>query len=487
MKKILSNQNEKGITLIALVVTIVVLLVIAGTSLDMLLGDNGIIRQTQEAKEQAEISDEKETIKLAYNALKIGDINKAITAQEMEDEINRTKGANTVEVTGNGTLTVKFLKSNREYEMNVTTGSIKNKLPEVDVETLFATATKHEEQERTEDIGMAEDGTRVNLDLWRYEIKDGVANLKGEWYEGTYENPSGIQESSYGYYHLLRGEEVPLVEVEGKGYTIYGEIPMYIKTNGEIYSVTQMENTFLGIYDLNYVPEIPLSVISMDNTFSNCTKLTTAPEIPSNVISMDNTFSNCKALTAVPKISEGVTDMINTFEDCTSLTTAPEIPSSVKIMQNTFEYCTSLTTVPKISEGVTDMINTFEHCTNLTTVPEIPLSVTNMEGTFYGCTNLTTAPEIPLSVTNMEGTFEGCTNLTTAPEIPSSVTNMNSTFYGCSNLTGTLTINANPTNYYKCLYNAATNSTLKLNGTSTKLNEILATKGIRSNITIEGQ
>ncbi len=43
-------QKNKGITLIALVVTIVVLLILAGVSISMLAGDNGIIEQAKKAK-----------------------------------------------------------------------------------------------------------------------------------------------------------------------------------------------------------------------------------------------------------------------------------------------------------------------------------------------------------------------------------------------------------------------------------------------------
>ena len=42
-------KNQKGITLIALVVTIVVLLILAGTSIAMLTGDNGIITRAQQS------------------------------------------------------------------------------------------------------------------------------------------------------------------------------------------------------------------------------------------------------------------------------------------------------------------------------------------------------------------------------------------------------------------------------------------------------
>lgn len=45
-------MNNKGITLVALVVTIVVLLILAGISLNLVLGQNGIITRAQEARNQ---------------------------------------------------------------------------------------------------------------------------------------------------------------------------------------------------------------------------------------------------------------------------------------------------------------------------------------------------------------------------------------------------------------------------------------------------
>ena len=43
-------KKQKGITLIALVVTIVILLILSGISLNIVLGNNGIITKAQEAK-----------------------------------------------------------------------------------------------------------------------------------------------------------------------------------------------------------------------------------------------------------------------------------------------------------------------------------------------------------------------------------------------------------------------------------------------------
>ena len=55
-------KKEKGITLVALVVTIVVLLILAGVSLNLVIGNNGLIKKAQEAKDkyqEASINTEK--------------------------------------------------------------------------------------------------------------------------------------------------------------------------------------------------------------------------------------------------------------------------------------------------------------------------------------------------------------------------------------------------------------------------------------------
>lgn len=39
-------KNEKGITVIALVITIIILLILAGVSIAMLTGENGLLRKS---------------------------------------------------------------------------------------------------------------------------------------------------------------------------------------------------------------------------------------------------------------------------------------------------------------------------------------------------------------------------------------------------------------------------------------------------------
>ena len=56
--------SNKGITLIALIVTIIVLLILASVSIAMLTGENGILTQAQRAKEETEVASEKEGLSL---------------------------------------------------------------------------------------------------------------------------------------------------------------------------------------------------------------------------------------------------------------------------------------------------------------------------------------------------------------------------------------------------------------------------------------
>lgn len=44
-------KGQKGITLVALVVTIIVLIILAGVSIALVLGDNGIVTKAKEGKQ----------------------------------------------------------------------------------------------------------------------------------------------------------------------------------------------------------------------------------------------------------------------------------------------------------------------------------------------------------------------------------------------------------------------------------------------------
>ena len=66
----MEKNKNKGITLIALIVTIIVLIILAGVAISMLRGENGILARAGDARALTEISTYKEQMTLEYMALK---------------------------------------------------------------------------------------------------------------------------------------------------------------------------------------------------------------------------------------------------------------------------------------------------------------------------------------------------------------------------------------------------------------------------------
>jgi len=78
-------KNKKGITLVALVVTIVVLLILAGVSINLVLGNNGIIVKAREAQKKSAEASQNDLI--GMNKL----------TQQLEGVLNENGGGNTGE------------------------------------------------------------------------------------------------------------------------------------------------------------------------------------------------------------------------------------------------------------------------------------------------------------------------------------------------------------------------------------------------------
>ena len=83
-------RNNKGITLIALVITIIVLLILAGVSIAMLTGDNGILTQAGNAQKETTKAEAEEAVKLALNTIMT---NKAASDAGVELEADQPTSA----------------------------------------------------------------------------------------------------------------------------------------------------------------------------------------------------------------------------------------------------------------------------------------------------------------------------------------------------------------------------------------------------------
>ena len=87
MKKLKEElkYGKKGITLIALVVTIVVLLILAGVTIATLTGDNGIITRANQAKDETEEAEVIEKLKIAILEDKVENPNKEVDIDKKEN------------------------------------------------------------------------------------------------------------------------------------------------------------------------------------------------------------------------------------------------------------------------------------------------------------------------------------------------------------------------------------------------------------------
>ena len=81
-------KSTKGITLIALVVTIIILLILAGVSIAMLTGNNGVLTQAKSAKENTRVGEVQEKVKLAAQAALTDNLGNGIEKEKFQEELN---------------------------------------------------------------------------------------------------------------------------------------------------------------------------------------------------------------------------------------------------------------------------------------------------------------------------------------------------------------------------------------------------------------
>lgn len=127
------TKKENGITIIALIVTIVVLLILAGVSISLIIKRNGIISKAEVAKQETEIADEKEKINLSALAAQANNKDAVIRRNDFDKELKKffnedytlepDSDAEEYEVTckkSGRKYTIKsgITKKNSDYELN---------------------------------------------------------------------------------------------------------------------------------------------------------------------------------------------------------------------------------------------------------------------------------------------------------------------------------------------------------------------------------
>ena len=124
MKK--QNKNtQSGITLIALIITIIILLILSAVTIKLVL-NGGILTRTKTSAEEQIVAQEKEYISLAYSEYNMSKINN--TDYTMQEALNAQKAGATAE--GDEILgwSITFEKTSNQYTLN-SDGSIDEGIP----------------------------------------------------------------------------------------------------------------------------------------------------------------------------------------------------------------------------------------------------------------------------------------------------------------------------------------------------------------------
>ena len=248
MGKSKTYRQNAGITLIALVVTIIILLILAGVTVSLVVGQNGLLQRAQTAS----------------NTMANATANEQAMMGEMESEIDRL-------AQGNG---------NSEE-----TGGI-------DWEEIKRTATKHPDQTRTDNIGIDANGNICNLDLWSYGKVDDSDT--GVWM-GSSNESEYIWRCYNPYDDDIYGGNTYSVEERQKGDLV---MPQYIKFSDEssFREVVYLGNdAFLDCAHLRTIV-LPSTLLHLGGAcFYGCSSLTslTIPEhVNSCGLGSDNAPNN---------------------------------------------------------------------------------------------------------------------------------------------------------------------------------------------------
>ena len=411
----------------------------------MLTGQNGILTQAQNAKNQTEKAEDKERIQLAMNASQIGDNGfEELGQNNLQEELDKEfgEGKTGVRDNGDGSFTINLKDDKKDYII-LSNGQIRDG---VDWNEVMADAKAPEEQETTSKnvIGIGTNGTEgqaVDMDLWSYAF-DSVTNGYGlnskEVFQNTEYNTNGTNSDT------IRTAGYKGTETDGKNIII----PQYISEDGgKTYKpVTSLYRTFNNNTNIITMPLIPTTVTSMYATFEWCTNLKEC-YIPSSVQNINWCFIN-SGIEEIKELPDSVISMIGSFSRCNSLKYANfKIPDKVKSLESTFNNCENLKEANLI----------------------LPEGIEDIHFAFYYCTSLIKGPNV----------------------IPESVTDMGQTFEGDTKLTGEMTIKASPTEYGNIFRLVATDGNAKLiikagNNNLEFLKNILQTEGyITENIIVE--
>ena len=418
------KARNKGITLIALVVTIVVLLILAGVSISMLTGDDGIITKSKEARISTELSGYKEELEL-YKSEKYIENNEfeETTLTAGKEDLNY----NTKESEEEGNIKTIIPDISDEYF---------EKLEVIKGELLINTQNKSE-------IKIAQG---LGIEANPYDIKDGVllsSNgnlLLMDEKTGSLTIPDRVTAIGEGAFTNLEGLKTII-------------IPSTVKRieRNAFKNNTTLENVIIQEKDGQGVEYIGTYA------FYGCSNLQTI-NLPDTITTIGGScFRNCTKINNVKLPSNLKTLDIQTFSGCTNLQNI-ELPQNLEALN---AECLAGTSITKIKLPK-NLSNIEIRALSISTLQEINTSENNYfefkNGVLYSKDLKTLVMALPnVTNINMESTvetiqgfaFEYCNKLSNI-NITEKVKSIGKSAFSNSNLIG---ITVDPKNNYFTVVN----------------------------------
>jgi len=421
MKTKLKIKQEEGITLIALVVTIVVLLILAGISLNLVLGQNGVIGKAKDAKNSTEKGQAQDEVNLAINYLQIEDATSTLTQEDkrkiLEDELRKISADSSVSISGDG-----FKIIHKKYEFFVD-----EDLNVSDSEKEFD-ASEWDKKAAPEDIFIWKSDDPNNADYgviigYKKNVDNyTVLRFPSRCTKVTNEHDidtSGIYNDTEDDAATIRSYTKNILKVE---------LPDTVKELGSS-AFTGGNNVSFSFFSLERV-ELSKSLSKIeDSAFSECKNLKYI-EIPESITEIGSwAFYGCNAIESIT-IPEGVKKIgEHCFSNCTSLQEINLSEGIKEIGDSSFYYCLNLQQI-NLPEGLENIGYGAFSDTSLERV-KLPESLSKIgSNTFSNCKKLRYI-EIPENVTEIgDRAFSGCEKLNI--EIPDNINKIGSSaFSGC--------------------------------------------------------
>ena len=402
-----SGLKDKGITLVALVVTIVVLLILAGVSINLVLGENGLITNSQEAKISQEFAEYKEKMNffIAEKQIESNEFDVSSIVAYKDKLYYNTKAENS--------------KEGIEDVLGKISNKYKDKVQIVCGQICINTSSETEKRV-AEQIGIK----AIDIDVTDGTLISSNKNLNLIDEEGTLTVPASVTKIGYGAFSNVKDlKKVVIPEtVEEIGMNAFANntnIEEIIMQNG----VKKIEaDAFRGCENLKKV-ELPDSIMEIgESAFQYCEKLEeiTLPKKLQTITA--SLFSRCTSIKKIILPSELTTIENYAFAYCYELIEI-NIPENVtSIGSGIFWSDTNLKNVNIDSNNKCfvmqnnlilskDGKNVEAALLNSTKI-EIPEGVINIKDDIFNGSNATSM-YIPNSVENLSGlTFAGIKNLT---------------------------------------------------------------------------